>query len=299
MNRLAPVLVALVACLLAAPASATTVDLVDGLGTLDWDTSVSVTDPAPNASVTHPLFPYNRHPHEGWLLYVENFDLIYEFTSFTKTTDGASQDTITSTIITPFGDPITLELIYGITAVGPDGLPDLTWSGTLSRPYNPTSLFPTLDVRLFNVWDYDIGADGPFSDVATVTTPTGPDVTLVEIEGPGGVTGFRGVLGHTPYTVDTRANVISQIVFDDLLNGTAAPGEYDVAGAFQWSSTLCSGEIVPECPDVGVGGSTAIGGFGGFGPYGGDPVPEPSAAALWLGGLGILLARAGVGRKGA
>jgi hypothetical protein len=71
MNRLALSPVAAALLLLSNWASAATVDLVDRQGTLTWDSSVSVTSPAENTSVTHPQFSGNRHPHEKWFLYIE------------------------------------------------------------------------------------------------------------------------------------------------------------------------------------------------------------------------------------
>lgn len=269
--------------LMATAASAITVDLVDGPGALTWDTDTSVTSPADNTSVTHPLFPGNRHPHEGWFVYFDDLDILHEFTSFTKSSDGASQDSLDSVITTPFGDTFVLSLTYGIDAVGPDGFPDLTWSGSLSRITNPLTPFPVMGVRLFNVYDYDVGDDF-FSDTATVTQTTGPDTTLVEITGAGGVDGFRGVQGHPDYTVDTLGNVLTQIQVGHQLNGAAATGPHDVAGAFQWSWNLCNEAGIPECPGVGGVTSGALGGFGGFGGFA-EEVPEPTPLALVAAGL--------------
>ena len=280
----------------AAPASSTTVDLVDGQGTLTWDTSIGVTSPTQNTSVTHPMFPANRHTREGWFLFVEGFGLLHEFTSFTKTSDGVSQDTLTSSYTTFFGETFVLDLIYGITAVGPDGLPDLSWSGSISRPVNPASPFPVLPIRLFNVFDYDVG-DTLGGDSATVTQTTGPDTTLIEIAGSGGISGQRGAFGNSRYTADTLANALTQIQLANQLNDAAAPGAYDVAGAFQWNFDLCSAPgAAPGC--IGGGsGAGALGGFGGFGAS--ESVPEPAAAALLLGGLGFLAgARAAIRGSG-
>lgn len=288
MDRLAACSVAVALLLLsAAPASAITVDLVDGQGTLDWNTSISVTSPTENTAVTHPLFPANRHPHEGWFVYLTDFGVLHEFTSFTKTTDGVSQDMLSSSL-TFLGETFVLDLTYGITAVGPDGLPDLAWSGSISRPTNPASPFPILGVRLFNVFDYDVG-DAPSLDSATVTQTTGPDTTLVEIAGSGGITGNRGAFGNDRYTVDTLANVLTQITAGNILNDTAALGAFDVAGAFEWDYDLCSAPgVLPEC----VGAGSGTGGFGGFGGFGASgSVPEPSTALLLLGGFGFLATR--------
>jgi len=84
--------------LLSTSASSVIVDLVDGAGSLTWDRNVSVTSPSDNTSVTHPLFPGNRHPHEGWFIYLDDFMVLHEFTSFTSTSDGASQDSLSSTL---------------------------------------------------------------------------------------------------------------------------------------------------------------------------------------------------------
>ena len=282
-------LAALLLLLLPASATSVTVDLVDGQGALTWDTSVSVTSPADNTLVTHPLFPGNRHPHEGWFIYLETFGVLHEFTSFTKSVDGASQDTLSSSF-TFLGETFVLDLVYGISAVGPDGLPDLLWSGSVSRPLAPLSPFPVLPIRLFNVFDYDVG-DTIGGDSATVTQTTGPTTTLIEIAGSGGVDGQRGVFGTVQYTADTLANVLTQIQVANTLNNTAAPGTYDVAGAFQWNWELCSDPQHPQCPSGGVG-TGGLGGFGGFGGFGGGmTTPEPSTAALLAAGLALLTRR--------
>ena len=72
MNRLTLCSTLSILFLLSNTASATIVDLIDPPGTLDWDTSQSVTLPSPNTVVTHPLFANNRHTYEGWFLYVED-----------------------------------------------------------------------------------------------------------------------------------------------------------------------------------------------------------------------------------
>lgn len=274
MNRLSISLASFV-LLLSTSAAAVTVDLVDGDGALIWDTSVSVTSPSANTSVTHPLFPANRHTHEGWFIYIEDFSLLVEFAGFTKTVDGVDQDTISSTL-NAFGETFVLDLTYGIDAVGPDGLPDLTWSGGISRQ-SPGSPFQIMNVRLFNVFDYDIGVPAT-DDTGTASQIAGP-ATLMEFEGDGGVTGFRGAYMTAHYTVDTLGNVLAQIQGPHTLNDTAAAGAYDVAGAFEWVFPLCYDNTAPECQGTGSG-SGALGGFGGFGS-----VPEPSAAVLLLAGL--------------
>ncbi|MGI9430719.1 MAG: PEP-CTERM sorting domain-containing protein [Myxococcota bacterium] len=266
---------------LSTPASSLVIDLVDGPGSLTWDTSISVASPAENTDVSHTLFPSNRHPHEGWFIYLADFGVLHEFTNFTFTSNGVSQDSVTSTF-TFLGEDLTLDLTYGITAVGPDGLPDLDWSGQLSRPLNLASPFPILDVRLFNVFDYDVG-DILGADSATATQTTGPNTTLIEIMGAGGITGNRGAFGPAQYSVDTLPNILAQIQGPALLNDTAAVGNYDVAGAFMWSYELCSGPgVVPEC----IGAGSGTGGFGGFGGF--NVVPEPSTAMLLLAGLALL-----------
>jgi len=289
MTRLAAA-VSLLLLLFSNPATSVTVDLVDGQGALMWDTSVSVTSPAENAFVTHPLFPSNRHPHEGWFIYLETFGVLHEFTAFTKTSDGTSQDSLTSTF-NFLGETFVLDLVYGINAVGPDGLPDLLWSGSVSRPLSPLSPFPVLPIRLFNVFDYDVG-DTVGGDSATVTQTTGPTTTLIEIAGSGGVDGQRGVFGSVQYTADTLANVLTQIQVNNALNDAAAPGMYDVAGAFQWNWELCSDPQLPQCPSGGVG-TGGLGGFGGFGGFagGGSVTPEPPVAALLVASLIFLVRR--------
>ncbi|MCG8587678.1 MAG: hypothetical protein MJE66_00110 [Proteobacteria bacterium] len=273
--RLLPAL-ALLLLLSSKPSSATTVDLIDGQGALTWDTSISVGSLTENTSVTHPLYPINRHPHEGWFLFVnEGPGFLHEFTNFTKTTNGANQDVLTATYTTFFNETFQLDLTYGINAVGPQGLPDLAWTGTLFRPVSGATV-PVLNVRLFNVFDYDVGLliNG---DSATVTQTTGPNTTLVEIAGPGSPSGFRGAFENTRYSVDTLANVLAQIQTNNILNDATAPGTYDVAGAFEWETALGIG------PGAGIGG---IGGFGGFGA-----IPEPSTLTLLLGGLALLAGR--------
>jgi len=267
--------------LLSTSASSVIVALVDGPGSLTWDTSISVTSPGDNTDVSHSLFPANRHPHEGWFIYLDDFNVLHEFTSFSLTSDGVSQDSLSSTF-TFLGEDFTLDLTYGITAVGPDGLPDLDWSGSLSRPLNFASPFPVLSVRLFNVFDYDVG-DVISADPATATQTTGPNTTLIEIMGAGGITGNRGAYGPAQYSADTLPNILAQIQGPHLLNDTAAPGNYDVAGAFLWSYDLCSNPAAaPECAGAGSG----TGGFGGFGGF--TVVPEPSTATLLLAGLALL-----------
>ncbi|MCP5057767.1 MAG: PEP-CTERM sorting domain-containing protein [bacterium] len=271
--------------LLATSASAVTVDLIDGNGTLDWNTGIGVSSMVENAAVTHPLFANNRHTREGWFLYLEDFAYLHEFTNFTKAPNGASQDSISSTFTHFTGESFTLDLTYGINAVGPDGLPDLTWSGQISRPLNPASPFPILSARLFNIFDYDVG-DILGNDSVVMNFPTG--ATVIEIAGPGGITGFRGSLGTPNYTADTLTNVLAQILGPAQLNNIAAPGNYDMVGAFQWNYDLCSGPgVAPGCTGSGSG-SGGFGGFGGFGASGGGPVPEPSAGLLVLGGLTFL-----------
>jgi len=133
MIRLAASSIAITLLLLSTPASSLVVGLVDGPGSLTWDTSISVTSPAENTDVSHNLFPSNRHPHEGWFIYLPDFDVLHEFTAFTSTNNGASQDSFNS-VFTFLGEPLVLGLTYGLNAVGPDGLPDLAWSGQISRP---------------------------------------------------------------------------------------------------------------------------------------------------------------------
>jgi len=282
-SRLALILAVLASALLAitSSASATTVDLVDGNGTLTWDTSVSVGSVSDNTSVTHPLFPTNRHPREGWFIYLPAVGLLHEFTNFTKTVDGASQDVLTSSYTTFFNETFVLDLTYGINAVGPDGLPDLAWSGSLSRPLG-MAFAPLFEVRLFNVFDYDVG-NVLGADSASVSFPT--NATLIEIQGDGGISGQRGAYMSGGYTADTLTNVLNQIQTVHTLNNIAAPGSYDVAGAFEWYFNLCiTGD--PMCTGTG-GGTGGMGGFGGFGAQ----VPEPSTAVLLLGGLCILASR--------
>jgi hypothetical protein len=276
--------------LFAAPASAVTVDLVAGSGALSWDTSVSVTSPGGNASVTHPEFPANRHTHEGWFIYIEQIGTLYEFTNFTKIVDGASQDTLNETYYSVFGDPFVLSLTYGLTAVGPDGIPSLGWSGTLYRGVNPLSPFPTLTVRLINVFDYDIGVVAS-ADTAVASQPSGPDLTVIDLEDPDGATGQRGVYGHVNHTADTLANVLTQVQVSHILNDVAAAGSYDVAGAFLWTFEMCSSSLVPDCDSSGGNGSGPLGGFAGYTITSEDPLPEPAAAILLSWGLVLLLRR--------
>ena len=166
-------------------------------------------------------------------------------------------------------------------------MPDLAWSGTLSRPLNPASPFPVISVQLFNVFDYDVG-DVLGADSATATQTTGPNTTLIEIMGAGGITGQRGAYGAANYSPDTLPNVLAQIQGAHVLNDTAASGNYDVAGAFQWSWDLCSSPTVPGCS----GGGSGSGGFGGF-----TVVPEPSTATLPLAGLAVLVRRRQAGAR--
>ena len=213
------------------------------------------------------------------------FDVLHEFTSFTKTSDGASQDSLSSTF-NFLGESFVLDLVYGINAVGPDGLPDLLWSGSLSRPLSPLSPFPVIPVRLFNVFDYNVG-DTIGGDSATVTQGAG---TLIEITGSGGIDGQRGVFGTVQYTADTLPNVLTQVQVNNALNNTAAPGAYDVAGAFQWDWELCSDPQHPQCPSGGGGGTGGFGGFGACGGGGGTATPEPSTGVLLM-AASLLLAR--------
>ncbi len=286
MSRLVAVFT--LALLVSSPAHALLVDLVDGQGSLDWETTISVASSTENTDVSHPLFTQNRHPHEGWLLYLADFGIIHEFTNFTSLGNGTSQDSLTSTF-NFLGESFVLNLTYGITAVGPDGLPDLAWNGSLFRGVNPLSAFPILSVSLFNVFDYNVG-DDPTMDGATISQIAGP-ATLIEIAGTGGISGQRGAYNPSGYTADTLGNVLTQITTSFDLNDTGAPGAYDVAGAFQWDMDLCaSPTAAPECSGPGGSGG-GFGGFGGFGASGG-PVPEPSVALLVLLGLGLARARA-------
>ncbi|MEM7412371.1 MAG: PEP-CTERM sorting domain-containing protein [Myxococcota bacterium] len=263
-------------------AVAATVSLAAGTGAMSWDTTTSVTSPLQNTAVTHPLFPGNRHTHEGWFLYVQEFGILTELTNFSSVSDGVSQDVISATSIV-LGETFNLELSYGLSAVGPDGLPQLDWSGSISR-MSPASPLQLLTVRLFNVFDYDIGT-APGSDSAIAMQTTGPDTTVIEIDGLDGISGGRGVYGLTGYTADTRANVLDQVILNNVLNNSAAPGNYDVAGAFQWTYVLCKDPSLPECQGTG-NGSGQMGGFGNFGA-----VPEPSTAALVVLGLGGMARR--------
>lgn len=276
MDRLSIAFVTSALLTLGAPASAVTIDLAAGNGALTWDTSTSVTAPVLNASVTHPLFPGNRHTHEGWFMYVEEFSVLLELTNFTSASDGASQDAILSTT-NILGETFELELTYGLTAVGPDGLPQLDWSGSISR-MSPTSPFQLLTVHLFNVFDYDIGS-APGSDSAVAGQTSNPDTTVIDIDGLDGISGGRGVYGLTGYTADTLTNVLDQVLLTSSLNNSGAVGNYDVAGAFEWLFVLCKDNSLPECQGVG-GGSGQMGGFGNFGA-----IPEPSTAVLVAMGL--------------
>lgn len=137
-------------------------------------------------------------------------------------------------------------------------------------------------MRLINVFDYDVG-DVLGADSATATQTMGPNTTVIEIMGDGGITGQRGAFGPAQYTADTLANVLAQVTGPHLLNDTAAAGNYDVAGAFLWSYTLCSAQgVTPDCSGAGSG----TGGFGGFGGF--NVVPEPSTATLLLAGLALV-----------
>lgn len=282
MNWLLTALLTFLSLTLGAPASAVTIDLTAGNGALSWDTTTSVASPLQNAAVTHPLFPGNRHTHEGWFVHIQEFGALLELTNFTSVSNGVSQDSISST--TNFlGETFELTLTYGLTAVGPDGLPQLDWTGSLSR-MTPTSPFELLTMRLFNVFDYDIGTT-PASDFATAGHMPNPDHTLIEIDGLDGISGSRGVYGFTGYTADTLPNVLNQIAINNTLNNTAAPGNYDVAGAFEWLFVLCKDNSLPQCQGTGSG-SGQMGGFGNFGA-----IPEPSTAVLFSLGLLSLAVR--------
>ncbi|MDJ0786872.1 MAG: PEP-CTERM sorting domain-containing protein [Myxococcota bacterium] len=275
---------------IASPASATLVDVVDGPGSMFWDTSTSVTSPADNAGSFHPNFPDNRHPHEGWFVYVDQLGMLYEFTNFTKTSDGVSQDVLSSTVAVFPGDALTLEVTYGVTAAGTEGFPDLSWSADLERLINPLSPFPLYNVRLFNVWDYDVG-EIPADDTASVFFQSG--ATVADIDGAGGVGGFRGAFSVEHYTVDTLPNVLAQIQGPNTLNDLVAAGPHNVAGAFQWNFAVCADPFAPTCPAGSGTGSGSLGGYGGFGGFtqDEDPVPEPATAVLLALALGTVLRR--------
>ena len=245
MNWLLKVLVTSISLTIGASASAVTIDLAAGTGALNWDTTTSVASPLQNASVTHPLFPGNRHTHEGWFVHIQEFGVLLELTNFTSVSNGVSQDSISSTT-TFLGETFELTLTYGLTAVGPDGLPQLDWTGSLSR-MTPTSPFEFLTMRLFNVFDYDIGTV-PGTDFATAGHMSNPDHTLIEIDGLDGISGSRGVYGFTGYTADTLPNVLNQIAINNTLNNTAASGNYDVAGRVRMALHPLQGQFASPMP---------------------------------------------------
>lgn len=253
-----------------------TINLTDGPGQLIWDTSISVGAPIDNVTLTHPDLPTVQHRREGWFAHLDfGPGFLHEFTNFTVTPSASgNQSTLTSTWMSPIGEPIILNLDYQINGVGPQQLPDLTWNGFLERPVAGSTI-PLLDLRLYNIYDYDIGND-PTSDLAEVTLTTGPNTTQVNLEGDNSATGFRGAFNNNRYQVSEFGAVLSETVTSHTLNNTIAPGSQsalDAAGGFQWN-----------IPNLGIGPGSGFG-IGGFGGFGTATIPEPNATclvALWL-----------------